>query len=63
LSPKVADLGDAVDISRCEDKAATQLKGIGPKLVLMVADIAGAIATLAIVAPKHVKHISRTQRG
>ena len=56
-------MGEAVDISRCEDKAATQLKGIGPKFVLMVAGRAGAIATLEIVAPKHVKQIGRTQVG
>ena len=44
-----ADVGEAVDIPRCEDKAAAQRKGIGPKFVLMVAGRAGAIATLEIV--------------
>jgi hypothetical protein len=37
VAKSLADVGEAVDISRCEDKAATQLKGIGPKFVLMVA--------------------------
>ena len=56
-------MGEAVDISRCEDKAATHLKGIGPKFVLMVAGRAGAIAAHEIVAPKDVKQIGRTQVG
>ena len=63
VAKSLADVGEAVDISRCEDKAATQLKGIGPKFLLMVAGRAGAIATLEIVAPKHVKQIGRTQVG
>jgi hypothetical protein len=56
-------VGEAVDISRCEDKAATQRKRIGPKFVPMVAGRAGAIAAHEIVAPKHVKQIGRTQVG
>jgi hypothetical protein len=63
VAKSFADVGEAVDISRCEDKAATQLKGIGPEFVLMVAGRAGAIAALEIVAPKHVKQIGRTQVG
>lgn len=51
-------MGEAVDISRCEDKAATQLKGIGPKFVLMVAGRASAIAALEIVAPKHESRLA-----
>ena len=60
IAERFADVGEQIDISRCEDKAATQLKGIRPRFVLPVAGSAGAIATLEIVAPKDVKQIGRT---
>jgi hypothetical protein len=34
VAKSFADVGEAVDISRCEDKAALQLKGIGPKFAM-----------------------------
>jgi hypothetical protein len=43
---------EQIDICRCEDSAATQLKGFRPKFVLPVTGHAGAIAILEIVAPK-----------
>ena len=63
VAESFADAGEQIDISRREDKAATELKGIRSKFVLMVAGRAGAIAALEIVAPKHVKQIGRTQVG
>ena len=35
VAKSLANEGEAVD--RCKDKAATQLKGMGPKFALMVA--------------------------
>ena len=33
IAERFADVGEQIDISRCEDKAAAQLKGIRPKFV------------------------------
>jgi hypothetical protein len=45
-----AQMGEAIDISWREDEAATELKGIHPKFVLMMPRRPGAIAALEIVA-------------
>jgi len=54
-------MGEAIDISWCEDEAAAELKGIHPKLVLMMPGRPGAIAALEIVAASHVQQIRRAQ--
>jgi hypothetical protein len=59
----LAEVGEAVDISWCEDEAATELKGIHAKFVLMMAGGAGAIAALEIVAAKDVQQIGGAQVG
>ena len=59
----LAEVGEAVDISRAENEAAAELERIHTQFVLMVAGRAGAIAALEIVAAKHVKQIGGAQVG
>jgi hypothetical protein len=54
-------VGETIDISRGEDEAAAELKGILAKFVLLVAGGAGALAAFEIVAAKQVKEIGGTQ--
>ena len=56
-------MSEAIDISRGEDEAATQLKWIRSKFVLMMPGRLGTSAALEIVAPKEVKQIGRAQVG
>jgi hypothetical protein len=56
-----AEVGETIDISRGEDEAAAELKGILAKFVLLVAGGAGALAAFEIVAAKQVKEIGGTQ--
>lgn len=58
-----AEVGEAIDISWCEDEAATELKGIQAKFVLMMPGRAGAMAASEIVAAKHVQQIGAAQVG
>jgi hypothetical protein len=43
-------VGEAIDVSRREDEAATELKGILAKFVLMMPGRLRAIAALEIIA-------------
>jgi hypothetical protein len=56
-------VGKAIDISRREDEAATELKGILPEFVLMMSGSASAIAAFEIVAASQVQQIGGAQVG
>lgn len=54
---------EEIDISRREDEAASELKGIHPKFVLAMAGRPSAVAALEIVAASHVQQIGGAQFG
>ncbi len=58
-----AQMGEAVDISRCENETAAELKRIPAKFVLMMSGRAGPGAALEIVAASDVQQIGRAQVG
>jgi hypothetical protein len=56
-------VGEAVDISWCEDEAAAELEGILAEFVLVVAGCAGAFAAGGVIAAKEMKQIGGAQVG
>jgi hypothetical protein len=57
----LAEERETINISWAEDKAASKLEGIHPKLVLTMAGRAGALAALKIIAAKNVEQIGDAQ--
>jgi hypothetical protein len=57
------EVGKAIDISWREDEAATKLKGIRAKFVLLMASRARTFAALEIVSASEVQQIGRRQVG
>jgi hypothetical protein len=56
-------VGESIDISRREDEAAAELKGILAELVLMMSGRPRAISALEIVAAGQVQQICGSQVG
>ena len=63
VAESLAQVCEEIDISRREDEAASELKGIHPKFVLAMAGRPSAVAALEIVAASHVQQIGGAQFG
>jgi hypothetical protein len=63
VAESFTEVGEAIDISRREDKASAELKGIRAKFVLLMAGRAGALAAFEIIATSEVQQIGRRQVG
>ena len=56
-------MGEAVDVAGAENQGAAELEGIAPKLVLMVASSAGALAAFEIVAAEEMENVGGFEIG
>ena len=63
IPERFAEVRKAIDISRREDKAATQLKRIRAKFVLLMPGGAGPLAAREIVAAQQMQQVGGPQLG